>query len=202
MTTEAFICPSRTAAMFDAIAAEGESMKPHWLNRYGGYSDPIVGYTDGWWSKPIREVTLSETNPITYVDADGYGWQSDRHFKTDWGSVPRCVQLLPGYDRERYVGYLLHDSAYNVHDAANGHGLWRTKTVLETSVDASGMISFLPVQKFLAVRENFEFIRLDRGQVDAMLHDMILADGGRKGQANVIRAAVWACGWAAWKASG
>ena len=137
-----------------------------WINRWCGYSDPIVGYTDSLWQKPIREFRLNLAAPLTYVDDAGTKWQPDRHFLTDWGSIPRVCQLMPGYDRERFVGFLLHDSMCIDHGA--GHGLW---------CKPQGA-------------HEYHFEAIPSRQAHACLEPMLLADGARPSLAWAIARAV------------
>ena len=71
-----------------------------------------------WGVMCVDEITLCEPpltlgiilpehdHPTLYV-------QSDRHFFSDYGSIPKVLQWVPGYDRHQYpYAYLQHDSAY------------------------------------------------------------------------------------------
>jgi hypothetical protein len=117
-----------------------------------------VGYTarfdhsERWcwfWQRQIYEITIAKHNPLVYVDEAGAWWMTDRHYFTDWGSVPPPLQSIPGLDRERHrFPFLFHDSGYQE------GGLWR-------STDSG---------------RTWLFIELARVEVDKMLAEMIRHD--------------------------
>ena len=146
-----------------------------------GYRTDLDHYEERIW--PLSPISiyrfcLDADNPLTYQDAAGADWQPDRHYLTDWGSIPNC--LAWHLSRTEALGFLLHDSAYS------HRGLWRRRPG-----DSA-----------------FTFCRLERDEVDRQLRDSYLAQwhhGGRvqrlraRGRAAEIYAGVWAGGWYAWR---
>lgn len=91
--------------------------------------------------KPIFEFTLHELLPLTFIDDRGRAWRPDRHFFTDGGSVPKCLQWA--FDPlDALPGYIFHDAA-----CLHG-GLW--------CMEPGGY--------------TFEFHKLGRYERDAMLY--------------------------------
>ena len=62
------------------------------------------------WFKAIYEFTLLYPDPLTFIEYGGNQYQSDRHFFTDMGSIPRIAQLV--IPKDRCLGFYLHDSGY------------------------------------------------------------------------------------------
>lgn len=122
-----------------------------------GIREP-VGYTarydhsERWcwlWTREIYEITIDRKNPLVYVDEAGAWWMTDRHYTTDFGSIPPPLQSIPGMDRERHrFPYLFHDSAYQE------GGLWK-------SLDSG---------------RTWRFHELARVEADKMLSEMIRHD--------------------------
>jgi len=97
------------------------------MTKYGRILNP-QGYKAPWhhnesslyiFRKAIFEFTADDKSPIIFEDHDGNWWMPDKHFFTDWGSIPVCLQIL--IPKDTYLGYLFHDSAYG------HHGLWLMK---------------------------------------------------------------------------
>jgi hypothetical protein len=112
-----------------------------------GYDERLDHYDRwGWlWEKPIYEITINQSKPLTYIDTNGDLWQPDFHFLTDFGSIPPPLQSVPGLDRERFANaYLFHDSSYT------HKGLWM--------LNSTG---------------NYRFVGLERKKCDEMLKEMI-----------------------------
>lgn len=135
-------------------------MTPHfdYPKGYTLVKDPIRST----WRKAIYEFTLDGNFPLTYVSASGVKYRTDRHFYTDQGSVPKlfCQLFVP---KDRFLGFYLHDSAF-IHG-----GLWMNEPQWEmtTEIGRDGMLNFVP---------KFVFREMTREKVDALLHDMVLAD--------------------------
>jgi hypothetical protein len=51
--------------------------------------------------------------PMTYVAPNGDEVQPDKHFHTDFGSIPPPLLAFPSLSRTRFIhSYLMHDSGY------------------------------------------------------------------------------------------
>jgi hypothetical protein len=59
----------------------------------------------------IYEFTLDPENPLTLHMPDGTEMQPDRHFFTDQGSVPHCLDWI--ITRGQFRAYYPHDSVYD-----------------------------------------------------------------------------------------
>jgi hypothetical protein len=143
-----------------AMTGGRTKMKPGFINTgmtIDGVRQP-VGYTarfdhsESWgyfWQRQIYEITIDDRNPLAFVDEFGFWWMTDRHYFTDFGSIPPPLQNIPGLDRERHrFPFLFHDSAYQE------RGLWR-------SPDCG---------------ENWRFIEMARVEADAFLSKTIRYD--------------------------
>lgn len=121
-------------------------------------------------SKAIYEVRLHKDHPLTFVRPNGVRIQFDRHTaKTDMGSVPPALQIF--FHKDRFLkGYLFHDSGYL------NHGLY-----------------FL-----FPGKDEYEFVEMERSEVDALLRTIIGASGGNKTEMNMIWAGVRAGGGKGW----
>jgi hypothetical protein len=103
------------------------------------------------WRIPLWEFRNSNIDPLTYHAPDGTCWQPDRHFATDGGSVPPFLWAIPGLNPWAFPrAYPFHDSGF-----AFG-GLYERRSW----------------------EAQYHFVRLDRLALNAMLTDMIGADGG------------------------
>jgi hypothetical protein len=138
--------------------------RPMFCNEMGYDLHMVCGSDDQF------EFILDPVNPLTYWDRDGGDWQPDRHFYTDRGSQGWLVAKVPGFERNR-LGYLFHDSAYEVVEG-RGHGLYyRGPADLE-----------------------FTWRPLTRLQADTLMRDMLLTEGVRPWAARAIYWAVRAFG--------
>ena len=137
----------------------------------GTYSLDPHHWEGGFWGKQIFEFTNNPTNPLT-CELKGTMYRPDNHFFSDLGSVPKSLQtLLPKwFAKDRYpLSYLYHDSGYK----HGGH--------------------------WVAAPGDWHFIKMTRKQVDNILREMIILEGGGKANARTIWLGVWAGGWASWK---
>lgn len=138
----------------------------------GKYELFPAGWIGGWKGRPRWEFTNDAKNPLTYDDKVLLV-RPDNHFFTDLGSVPRFFQkAVPiWFDRARFPrSYVFHDSAYR----HGGH--WCASN-----------------------GKDFSFVEMTRKQIDQLLRDMILAEGGSKTAARLVYAGVRMGGWASWK---
>jgi len=124
-----------------------------------GYRSDLIGHIRWcyFWRKPVYRFTLSRNHPLTYRDDDGKLWQPNKHYEFDWGSVPPFLQGFPNLVHTRYLFYPLHDSCY-----MEG-GLW--KVFPESRAD-----------NYLDLTTNRRFVKLTRGECDAMLRRSIPND--------------------------
>jgi len=76
----------------------------------------------GLWKVDIWEYFTNPGYPLTHIQPDGTRTQPDRHFITDFGSIPPPLMSFPSFSRTRFIhAYLMHDSGYK-------HGwLWTMK---------------------------------------------------------------------------
>jgi hypothetical protein len=148
----------------------GDAMKPRFLNPKGYYiRRHHTERTCLVFRKTIFEFEADADFPITYQDERGDLWRTDRHYLTDWGSIPVIVQ--PIICKDAYDGYLFHDSAY-LH-----HGLWRW-----------------PFDSL----EGFAFEPMRREDVDNLLYQMMLTQGAWQITAATVHGALTAFGGFAW----
>lgn len=146
------------------------------MTPYGRFINP-QGYKAPWhhnvdscfvFKKAIFEFTLDAQKPIIFEDGSFNLWQPDKHFFTDWGSIPVFLQwLIP---KDAYLGYLFHDSGYG------HHGLW------------------LKEHK----KEKFVFQELGREDVDLLLYNMMMAQEAWKITAETVYKGVRIGGSFAW----
>ena len=78
------------------------------------------------WKVDIWEYFADTMKPLTYVCPpgivlggihlpEGTQLQPDRHFITDFGSIPPPLMALPSFSRTRFIhSYLSHDSGYKI----------------------------------------------------------------------------------------
>ena len=139
-----------------------------------GFSGKYKLVPDGWdgkiFGKEMFEFTNDPHDPLTF--ADDILIRPDNHFRTDMGSVPRTLQFIAPrwFNRFRYPqSYILHDSGYS------HHGHW---------VAANG--------------SDWHFVKMTRKQVDDLLYDMIIAEGGSHANARTIWLGVRLGGRGAW----
>lgn len=87
-----------------------------------GYTERFDHY-ESWcyfWTKQIYEITSNENHPLMFVDEEKNQWRCDKHYWSDFGSIPPPFQGVPGLDRERHkFPYMFHDNAYQE------MGLWK-----------------------------------------------------------------------------
>ena len=129
-----------------------------------------------WWRIPIWRVELNLDFPLCFVRADGIKYRPDMVFTSDGGSIPYTVQnvasMVPGINLKRDVypkSYAIHDSGYK------NKGLW----------------VWHPDGKWI-------FQTMDRGTVDLILMECLLAEGANMAERNLIYAGVRAGGWVPW----
>lgn len=137
----------------------------------GTYALDPHHWDGGWFGKQIFEFTNNPDNPLT-CELRGNLYRPDNHFFTDMGSVPKALQLLcpKWFAKDRYpLSYIYHDSAYR----HGGH--------------------------WVAAPGNWHFIPMTRKQVDNVLREMIILEGGGRANARTIWLGVRAGGWASWK---
>ena len=119
--------------------------------------------------KAVYRFALHDPMPIMFRRANGELIQPDRRFFSDMGSIP--ISLQWAIPKDTYLEpYLFHDSAY-LH-----HGLW-----------------FRGVDDLC-----FSFRALTVWESNALLKEMMLAQGAWSITANAVYGAVQACGWAIW----
>jgi hypothetical protein len=111
MTSEAFICPSRTAAMFDAILESDGPTKPHFENVTGFRLDPTT--------EPGMFEFYLTGDRLCWIDEDGSRTEPDQRFLTDGMSGGWLVSALVQCTTMQFLGPFFHDSGYR-----HG-GLWR-----------------------------------------------------------------------------
>ncbi len=150
------------------------------LTPYGRFIN-YQGYKAPWhhnesslifFRKAIFEFSLDSKAPLIFEDKDGNWWMPDRHFFTDWGSIPITLQwLIP---KDTYLGYLFHDSGYK------HHGLWFSE----------------------AGYQKFCFKKLTMTQANELLYDMMLAQGAWKVTAITVYDTLQIAGRIAWNSEG
>jgi hypothetical protein len=122
-----------------------------------------------WWSATMWEFTNDAERPLTFARTP-FSAQPDRHFRTDFGSIPSVCQIIPALQKDRYFySYLFHDSAYR-------HHAWYV------SIDGSP----------------FARCGITRAQADLWLHEMLLIQGASSLTAATIYRAVRLFGRFAW----
>lgn len=140
----------------------------------GHYEATDIGYISHLFGKtPIMRVVLNKDFPLCYTARNGIRYRPDVVFSSDGGSIPDIIQRLPipfiTLRRDVYKrAYFVHDSAYQQ------HGLWTW------------------------TGDRWTFTPLDRGRVDALLYESLLADGANHVEASIIYAGVRAGGWVPW----
>jgi hypothetical protein len=83
---------------------------------YDGYTlkDGGMGPYLGKLKKPLYRFSLTDVNPITFRRDNGELIRCDRHFTTDFGSIPRLCQLIVPAAQYR-APFIFHDSAFLHH---------------------------------------------------------------------------------------
>lgn len=103
------------------------------------------------WRIPLFEFRNSNVDPLTYRD-DGVEYQPDNHsLQTDGGSIPPFLWALPGLNPWAFP------RAFPLHDSAFSYGGLYVRQEHERT---------------------FYFREIPRADIDALLIDMIGADGG------------------------
>jgi len=96
----------------------------------------------------IYDFTLDPVAPITWHDGLGGRYQPNKHYSTDYGSIPKWLQ--PWIPKDRYLmSFLFHDSA------CEHEGMWYA---------APGETVFV-------------FVEMSRKEANAMLREMVLVEG-------------------------
>ena len=145
-------------------------MNPAFLN-LNGYSIRKIGNVSYCWllRKAVYEFTANHEWPITFRRGNGDYVQTDRHFQTDMGSIPRFGQLL--IPKDSYLEpFIFHDCAF-LH-----HGLW-----FKGPDDLC-----------------FSFRRMHMGEANALLREMMQAQGAWNITASTVYAAVQTFGAGPW----
>lgn len=140
---------------------------------YGCFLNP-KGYKAPWdhnegiiFKKAIFEFSL-ESPPLMFKDKSDDIWMTDRHFFTDWGSIPTILQ--PIIPKDLYLGYLFHDSAYG------HHGLWVCRK-------SQNIFIFQP---------------LTMTESNKLLYEMMLAQNALSLTANTVYYTLQSMGYFAW----
>jgi hypothetical protein len=151
-------------------------MKSHFINPYG-FDDRERKTTYGFdrcgirlWPSTLYHVKARATKPVTWVDADGFGWTFNKSFWSDRGSVPNWVHWLCEPDTF-LIPFYFHDSSVRF------KGLHRTTGPIR--IDDGKMIQTVPC-------ETTRFVHLSRLDCDQMLRRWVLADGASEFQASGI----------------
>jgi hypothetical protein len=146
------------------------------MTKYGRILNP-QGYKAPWhhnesslyiFRKAIFEFTADPQSPIIFEDHDGNWWLTDKHFFTDWGSIPIVLQVL--IPKDTYLGYLFHDASFG------HHGLWFLK---------KGSTEIV-------------FKELTMTQANDILYQMMMAQGAWKITAATVYETLQLAGSAAW----
>lgn len=139
------------------------------IGKYGrflypfGYSAVRIGDRTHWWSNDIWEVTLPKIDYLQYVlptkhlltfitetgyrlrPPEGTRTRIGKRLRTDYGSIPRPVQLIPGFGATDFLfAYLHHDDGYSKHGITfqfPGSHEWLFLSMQRESVDM-----LLPIQ--------------------------------------------------------
>lgn len=108
-----------------------------------GYDSYVCRYQKRLWGllqpKAIIKVELAEKpeERLFYVAEDGTWYQPNRSYESDWGSIPPALQ--PIIPKDRYLGFLFHDSGYMEEGlwVSNDKGAtWTFKRMSQKEVDA------------------------------------------------------------------
>ena len=156
-------------------------MKPQFVNWPFGVLFADHSDTGHWWWPWVTPLFtwVEQVPPLIYDDGNGT-WHrlTTPTGNTDFGSIPGCVQGIPGLNILRFVmPYTLHDDAYRqgLFNLSQNQGqTWFPVTVTER-------------------------------QANDRLRDMILVnpgDPGNRFEADTIWAGVEAGGWMSWKKGG
>ena len=134
----------------------------------GKYKLDPAGWSGGFFGKELYEFTNDDADPLT-CELGCRLIRPDHHYLTDLGSVPKTLQYIcpKWFAKDRYPrSYLFHDSAYK-------HGaIW------------------------IGVPGGWKKVKATRKEVDQMLYDMIILEGGSRANARTIWMGVRAGGWA------
>jgi hypothetical protein len=140
-------------------------------------------YWEWFCRKTKHEFWLDEFAPLTYVQDDGWMIQPDKHFWTDFGSIPLWLQwYLP---KDEFLGYFPHDSAYQ---SGKGHGLWFAWLPPKVLRDALGDLDASVMMPLL--KATFIWLPVTRLYADALLRQMVLSQGCDDDRARQIYRAV------------
>ena len=143
----------------------------------GHYTLEQIGHTKYlFWRIPVWRVVLNKDFPLCYEAQDGIRYRPEMCFSSDGGSIPYSLQniasMVPfiNLKRDCFIrSYVLHDSSYQQ------HGLWTWAGY------------------------RWVFNTLDRGRVDAILYESLLAEGANHAEASIVYAGVRAGGWVPWR---
>jgi hypothetical protein len=113
---------------------------------------PVKKQWGYFWKVPMFAFRSDPRYPLTFWDNDGTGYQPDRHFTTDGGSVPPPLWLVPGLDPWQMP------RAYPFHDSAFRYGGLYVKTVSRSEL-------------------GFQFKLMSRQECNALLGRMAPAEG-------------------------
>jgi hypothetical protein len=104
------------------------------FHNFQGYTAPWH-HNEGFFRKAIFEFKLLDP-PLIFEDGTGNLWMPDKHFFTDWGSIPVLLQwLIP---KDTYLGYLFHDSSFKHHGlwfCSKGETVWRFQPLTMTQAN-------------------------------------------------------------------
>lgn len=113
-----------------------------------------------WFGNPEWIFHLNQASPLTWVDDEGVWHRPNFNMKTDFGSIPRGLQRIPGFGKDDHlIPVLFHDDGYLQ------HGGW-------VSYDGVTWI----------------FEQMPRDVVDHRLYTMLRNDPGPFGKATVATA--------------
>jgi hypothetical protein len=143
--------------------------RPHFSPRTGGYA-LVPRRPAHWWSKTLFDFYLDAVTPLTFHEGC-VEFQPDQHFRTDGGSIPKLVQLIPAFDSMRYARpYAVHDSNYRHH--------------------------YIFERPFGAI--NMRRRAITRAEADVMLYTMLIAEGATQATARTVYRAVRSFGGFVW----
>jgi hypothetical protein len=116
-----------------------------------------------FWKVDKWEYFAHPDKPLTFITPTGVEIQPDKHFHTDFGSIPPPLMAFPSLSRTRFFhSYLFHDSGYR------HKGLW---------VRDSSLVPFA-------------FKKMTRLELDEWLWIWIGSQGGNLVQRSMIYSAV------------
>lgn len=122
-----------------------------------GASDPLEDYEQlalgvGTKQRYYRFVQ-NPRNPLTYHHPDGTMWRPKSGLVHNFGSIPRLVQAIPGYEKDRHPdAYVLHDQGYQtghgVLCSRDGGATWHDEPVSKCYCDHMLYLSIMAEMKF------------------------------------------------------